>query len=54
MLRILVAEPDVLFEEYRATAAVDARAQIRKTSWATREFHLRDVDGHGLTFYCDL
>jgi len=54
MLRILVADPDALFEEYQATGAVGARTQIRETAWKTREFHLRDLDGHGLTFYCDL
>jgi len=54
VLRILVANVDKLFEEYRATGVVDGRVRIRKTSWGTREFHLRDLDGHGLTFYCDL
>ena len=54
MLRILVADPDELLEEYRATGAVDGRTRIRETSWGTREFHVRDLDGHGLTFYCDL
>ena len=38
----------------RETGLVDSRTQIRQTSWETREFHVRDLDGHGLTFYCDL
>ena len=54
MLRILVADLDGLFEKYRATGLIDARTQIRQTSGETREFHVRDLDGHGLTFYCDL
>jgi catechol 2,3-dioxygenase-like lactoylglutathione lyase family enzyme len=33
MLRILVGDPDGLFEEYRTTSAVDGRTQIRETSW---------------------
>ncbi|MEK6325870.1 MAG: VOC family protein [Acidobacteriota bacterium] len=54
MLRILVADLDSMFEEYRETGLVDSRTQIRQTSWETREFHERDLDGHGLTYYCDL
>lgn len=50
MPRILVADLDGLFEEYRETGLVDSRTQIRQTSLETREFHVRDLDGHGLTF----
>lgn len=54
MLRIQVGDPDVLCEEYRASGAIDGRTTVRRTSWGTREFHVRDPDGHGLTFYCEL
>ena len=54
MLRVLVADPGALLEEYRETGVVDPLTQIRETSWGTREFHVRDLDGHGLTFYCDV
>lgn len=54
VLRILVVDPDGLLAAYRSAGLVDAHTQIRETSWRTREFHLRDLDGHGLTFYCDL
>lgn len=52
-VRILVTDPDALFQEYRARAALPASAQIVDTEWGTREFGFRDPDGNGLTFYRD-
>jgi hypothetical protein len=54
MLRIRVADPDGLLAAYRSAGLVGAQTRIRETSWETREFHVRDLDGHGLTFYGDL
>ena len=53
-VRIVVDDPDDLFEEYRAKGVLDERAKVRDTPWGTREFGLRDPDGNGLTFYRDL
>jgi uncharacterized glyoxalase superfamily protein PhnB len=53
-VRILVDDPDALFEEYRAKGVFDERTQVRETAWRTREFGFRDPDGNGLTFYRDL
>jgi uncharacterized glyoxalase superfamily protein PhnB len=53
-VRIVVDDPDALFEEYQAKGVVDERTQVRDTPWGTREFGFRDLDGNGLTFYRDL
>jgi uncharacterized glyoxalase superfamily protein PhnB len=53
-VRIVVDDPDALFEEYLAKGVLDERTQVRDTPWGTREFGLRDLDGNGLTFYRDL
>jgi uncharacterized glyoxalase superfamily protein PhnB len=53
-VRILVNNPDALFEEYRSKGIVNAGTQLRDTDWGTREFGFRDLDGNGLTFYRDL
>jgi uncharacterized glyoxalase superfamily protein PhnB len=37
-VRIIVDNPDALFEEYRDKGVVDERAQVRSTAWGTREF----------------
>ena len=52
-VRILVGDPDALFEEYRANGVVDERIQVKDTPWGTREFGFRDPDGNGLIFYRD-
>jgi catechol 2,3-dioxygenase-like lactoylglutathione lyase family enzyme len=51
--RILVDDPDTLFEEYRRQAVFDDRVQVRDTEWGTREFGFRDPDGNGLIFFRD-
>jgi catechol 2,3-dioxygenase-like lactoylglutathione lyase family enzyme len=53
-LRILVDDPDALFEEYRGRQALRPQVEIASTPWGTREFALYDRDGNALTFYRDL
>jgi uncharacterized glyoxalase superfamily protein PhnB len=53
-VRIIVDDPDALFEEYRGKGILDERAQVRETPAGTREFGCRDLDGNGLIFYRDL
>jgi uncharacterized glyoxalase superfamily protein PhnB len=53
-VRIVVDDPDALFGEYRAKGVLDEKCQVRDTPWGTREFGFRDLDGNGLTFYCDV
>ena len=53
-VRIVVDDPDALFEEYRAKGVLDETTRVRDTVWGTREFGFRDPDGNGLTFYRDL
>jgi hypothetical protein len=35
-------------------SSLDDRTPLIDTAWGTREFHVRDPDGNGLQFYCDL
>lgn len=53
-LRLLVADPDALFEEYRTKDVFHDRTKLANTTWGTREFALYDPDRNGLTFYRDL
>ena len=53
-IRIIVDDPDALFEEYRRKGVLAEGVQVRDTDWATREFGFRDLDGNGLIFYRDL
>ena len=53
-LRLLVADPDALFEEYRTKDVLHDRTKLANTPWGTREFALYDPDRNGLTFYRDL
>jgi catechol 2,3-dioxygenase-like lactoylglutathione lyase family enzyme len=50
-LRVLVADPDLLFQEFRDRGVDCTAAGIRDTPWATREFDLYDLDRNALTFY---
>jgi len=52
-VRIIVDDPDALFEEYKRQRVFDDRVQVRDTDWGTREFGFRDPDGNGLTFFRD-
>jgi hypothetical protein len=53
-LRLLVEDPDVLFEEYRLRGVVCTPDGVRDTPWGTREFALYDPDRNALTFYRNL
>lgn len=50
-VRIVVDDPDSLFEEYRLKGIVGEVNRVRNTSWGTGEFGFRDLDGNGLVFY---
>lgn len=53
-LRLLVADPDALYEEYRTKGVFHDRTKLANTPWGTRELAFYDLDGNGLTFYRDL
>ena len=53
-LRLLVGDPDALFNEYRQRGVECTPNSIHDTSWGTREFALYDLDRNALTFYRDL
>jgi catechol 2,3-dioxygenase-like lactoylglutathione lyase family enzyme len=50
-LRLLVEDPDVLFNEYRQRGVECFPNSVRDTPWGTREFALYDLDRNALTFY---
>lgn len=50
-LRLLVKDPDVLFNEYRQRSVECNPNGVRDTPWGTREFALYDLDRNALTFY---
>ena len=50
-LRLLVEDPDVLFNEYRQRGVECFPNSVRDTPWGTREFALYDLDRIALTFY---
>lgn len=52
--RLVVHDPDALFEEYRLKSVLDETVKVRNTTWGTREFGFRDPDGNGLIFCRDL
>ena len=54
MLRIIVDDPDVLYEEYKSKIVFGQHNPLRDTPWGTREFAFFEPDGTGLTFYRDL
>src|SRR3954451_19614794 len=49
-LRLLVADPDALFGEYRQRGIECNPNSLRDTPWGTREFALYDPDRNALTF----
>jgi catechol 2,3-dioxygenase-like lactoylglutathione lyase family enzyme len=51
--RVVVDDPDALFQEYRGRHVFDDGVQVRDTEWGTREFGFRDPDGNGLIFFRD-
>ena len=50
-LRLLVEDPDALFQEYRQRGVDCAPTGIHNTPWRTREFALYDLDRNALAFY---
>jgi catechol 2,3-dioxygenase-like lactoylglutathione lyase family enzyme len=53
-LRLLVENPDALFNEYRQRDVECTPNSVHDTTWGTREFALYDLDRNALTFYRDL
>lgn len=53
-LRLLVDDPDILFDEYRRRGVECSAAGLRYTPWRTREFALYDPDRNAFTFYRQL
>ena len=54
MLRLVVDDPDALFDEYKDKGIFHEGTQLRDTSWGTREFAFWDCNHNGLTFMRDL
>ena len=53
-LRIVVDDPDALYEEYKANDVFYEGTRLADTPWGTREFAVYDLDRNALTFYRDL
>ena len=53
-LRILVDNPDALFNEYRQRGVECGHKGVYDAPWGTREFALYDLDRNALTFYREL
>jgi uncharacterized glyoxalase superfamily protein PhnB len=54
MLRLVVDDPDALFQEYKDNGVLQEGAQPCNTSWGTREFAFWDLNHNGLTFMREL
>ena len=50
--RFVVSNLDQLFKEFTVVFPALDRTDVATTAWGTREFHVRDLDGNGLQFYC--
>ena len=50
-LRLLVEDPDALFNEYRQRGVECTPNSVSDKPWGTREFALYDLDRNALTFY---
>jgi catechol 2,3-dioxygenase-like lactoylglutathione lyase family enzyme len=50
-LRIVVDDPDALYEEYKDKDVFYEGTRLSDTAWGTREFALYDLDRNSLTFY---
>ena len=50
--RFVVSNLDQLFKEFTVVFPTLDRTDVATTAWGTREFHVRDLDGNGLQFYC--
>lgn len=54
MLRFVVSDVQVLFDEFKDKQVFHQNTALRETDWGTREFAFFDLDQNGLTFYHDL
>lgn len=54
MLRFLILNTTVLFDEYKTKEVFHEQTQLRETAWGTKEFAFYDLDKNGLTFYEDV
>jgi len=54
MMRLVVDDPDLLFQEYEHKGVFREGTQLSDTSWATREFAFWDLNHNGLTSMRDL
>jgi catechol 2,3-dioxygenase-like lactoylglutathione lyase family enzyme len=50
-LRLVVDDPDALYEEYQEQNVLHEGTRLANTPWGTREFALYDLDRNALTFY---
>ncbi len=50
-LRLVVDDPDALYEEYKDQDVFYEATRLADTPWGTREFALYDLDRNTLTFY---
>jgi catechol 2,3-dioxygenase-like lactoylglutathione lyase family enzyme len=50
-LRLVVDDPDALYEEYQDQDVFHEGTRLADTPWGTREFALHDLDRNALTFY---
>jgi catechol 2,3-dioxygenase-like lactoylglutathione lyase family enzyme len=53
-LRLVVDDPDALYEEYKSKDVFHEGTQVKDTPWGTREFAIYDLDRNSLTFYRNL
>ncbi len=51
MLRVEVEDIDALHADLAPRGLVHPNAELHDTTWGTREFAIRDVDGHLITFF---
>ena len=54
MLRFVVPEIELLFEEFADKGVFHEGTALRETPWGTKEFAFFDADLNGLTFYKDV
>jgi uncharacterized glyoxalase superfamily protein PhnB len=54
MLRLVVDDPDALYQEYKGHGVFHEHTQLDDTPWGTREFAFWDLNHNGLTFMRDL
>ncbi len=53
MLRLVVDDPDMLFQEYKSRGVFRKGTELPSTSWGSREFAFWDPNHNGLLFVRD-